>query len=84
VVARVPVPLPPRPDLAECPRVPKIQGHVVDVEGKGNHLMMSLADAIALRDWIYEALACDASNMVELMGHIEKLENRIKAIADGR
>lgn len=80
VIARVPVPLPARPVLAECPQKPTIDAKIVDVEGKGKYAMMTLADALALRDYIYGTLACDASNMIELMGHIEKLENRLKAL----
>ena len=74
------VPLPSRPALSECPQKPAIDAKVVDVEGKGKYVMLSMADALKLRDYIYEFLVCAASNMVELMGHIEKLENRLKAL----
>lgn len=79
----MPVPLPARPVLSECPQNPHVKADIVDVEGKGKYAMLSLVDAIALRDFIYAALSCDAGNMVELMGHIEKLENRIKALSEG-
>ena len=80
VLAKVPVPLPRQPALTECPQPPPIEAKIIDVEAVGKHIMMTLVDAIALRDWIYESLAYDTSNMVELMGYIEKLENRLNAI----
>ena len=80
MVARVPVPLPPRPALVACPEKPLIESKIVDVEGVGQHVMMSMADALKLRNYLYALMICALENELTLKGHVEKLENRIKAL----
>jgi len=55
---------------------------LVVVEGDviGDRISLSLIDAQKLRDWIHAYLTCAETNQIALKGHIEKLENRLKAI----
>jgi len=76
---RVAVMLPARPTLAVCPEKPAVGGEVRD--GK---VVMELPDAVKLRDWINAYQICAESNEAALNGHVEKLENRLKALGDGQ
>jgi len=76
----VPVGIPPRPALLACPEFPDVRGKVVDVEGQGKHVMLTLEDARRLSAWMRAYLVCSQENQAELLGHLEKLENRIKAL----
>lgn len=69
--------LPKRPSVAAC--FPPI-----DMGGKldGGFLMLPLEDAIKLRSWIAGGILCHEKSVAELDGHIEKLENRLKALSE--
>jgi len=79
----MPTGIPPRPALAQCPAYPDVRGKVVDVEGVGKHVMLTLEDAKRLSAWIHAYLVCSQENQAELLGHLEKLENRIRALSPG-
>ena len=66
-------PFPQRPVVRVCETEPKVEG-VKD----GDKVILPLADAIRLRDWIDELQICHETNELLLQAHIEKLENRLK------
>ena len=72
---RIAVELPPRPALEACPAKPQVSGLVV-----GGKVELEMQDALALHEWMQEYPICMQSNAVRLEGHIEKLENRLKAV----
>ena len=74
----IPIEIPARPTLQVCPELPDIKGRIVDLEDTKT-LLLTLEDAFRLRDFIHTYMTCAESNEVELLGHIEKLENRLKA-----
>lgn len=67
--------MPSRPDYEQCPEKPDVQGKI-----NGSTVLMALPDAVRLRDWIAAYQVCAESNRARADGHIEKLENRLKAI----
>lgn len=67
--------LPEQPILKECPTLVVVEGDVVQ-----DTIILTLDNAQKLRTWIHSYMACVESNRVILNGHIEKLENRLKAI----
>jgi hypothetical protein len=69
------IPFPARPILAECPQKPIIEGHLI-----GNGVVLTLEQALELRNWIVATLICYETNQVLLEGYIEKIENRLKAL----
>ena len=73
--ARVLVEIPPRPALEVCADKPDVEGEVRD-----GSVILALDDAVRLRDWINAYTICARSNEARLSGHIEKLENRLKAL----
>lgn len=75
-VSKVKVDVPSRPAYAECPAKPDIRGKI-----DAGTVVMQLEDAVKLRDWIAAYQICAESNRVIADGHIEKLENRLKAIS---
>jgi len=71
----VAIDIPPRPTLEVCPPQPVVQGMVKD-----GTVTLLVADATKLRDWIRAYIVCTQSNQTRALGHIEKLENRLKAL----
>lgn len=67
--------IPPRPALAVCSENPHVEGKVAD-----GTVVLSIEDAVKLRDWAQAYEICMKANAAILGGHIEKLENRLKAI----
>lgn len=67
--------IPQRPQLTACPEEPLIEGDVF-----GEKVTLSLKDAIKLKDWIATMRKCTAEHEVVLKGHLEKLENRLRAL----
>jgi hypothetical protein len=53
-----------------------------DVEGRveGENVIINKRDAEVLKEWIARYQACQESNVARLLGHVEKLENRLKAV----
>lgn len=74
---KIVITLPERPELAACPEKPVVTGDVVNGEVK-----ILLADAVKLSTWMRDYQICAERNAAKLSGHIEKLENRIKALAE--
>jgi len=73
----VAVDIPPRPVLAVCPPKPVVKGSI-----KNGEVVLPMESAIKLRDWIVAYTVCAESNQARALGHIEKLENRLKAVGD--
>lgn len=73
--SKIKVEIPPRPDYEECEDKPDIRGKVQD-----NTVILALPDAVRLREWVNGYIVCTESNAARADGHIEKLENRLKAI----
>ena len=69
--------IPARPVLQVCPEVPTIEGTVT-----GNVLTLTLPDAERLRDYIHSYRLCSETNSVLLKAHLDKLENRLKALQE--
>jgi len=72
---KVPLEIPARPAVEVCAPKPLMEADLV--EGK---VVLSLEVATRLRDWIEAYQICTKSNEAKLSGHIEKLENRLKAV----
>ena len=72
---KVVVDIPTRPVLVACPAKPVIEGDIIN--GK---VVMSMEDAKALSDWTRQIVQCQQDHEIILNGHIEKLENRLKAL----
>lgn len=70
------LPLPPRPALSACPEDPGVQGKVTD---RGT-VELTLPEALKLRRYIDALHICRAEHEIVLDGHIEKLENRLRAL----
>ena len=68
-------PFPARPELHQCNPKPEIEGRV-----DGENVILSTKDATRLRTWYTELEICHLENEVLLNAHIEKLENRLKAL----
>lgn len=75
----VAVDIPLRPQLPECQTKAEVQGTVVQGEG-GLMVAIPLDQAKALSAWVAAFAACSAVRETVLTGHIEKLENRLKAL----
>lgn len=75
VAPPVPIPIPARPALEACPEDPGVQGVVKD-----GHVHIDVQEAIKLRVYIEGLRNCSRINVIILHGHIEKLENRLRAI----
>lgn len=67
--------LPVRPALETCPDDPHVTGRMV-----GGDVILSQADAEKLRAYLQGLRVCAAANVIILEGHIEKLENRLRAL----
>lgn len=72
---QVPVPLPARPELRVCPENPHVEGEVRD--GK---VILTFEDAVRQRRYTEDLEHCMLINKTILEGHIEKLENRLRAV----
>jgi hypothetical protein len=70
VAVGVKVDLPPRPAICD------LQGPALNGRVQGDSVVLDKATALRLRDYIVELKVC----VVERDGHIEKLENRLKAV----
>ena len=75
----IPVDIPDRPKLAQCPVKPEIEGTVERVNGN-LVVVMPLESAKTLQAWTRIYPVCMTTNVVILDGHVEKLENRLKAL----
>src|SRR3990167_6728972 len=75
----VPVDIPDRPKLAQCPAKPETEGVIEKVNGN-LMVVMPLEAAKKLQTWTRLYPICAATNLIILEGHIEKLENRLKAL----
>ena len=71
------VEIPARPELADCPVKPPLVGQV---SPDGKYVALDIQTALALKKYMAELETCSSSNVVILNGHIEKLENRLKAL----
>lgn len=69
--------LPPRPVLEKCPEDPGVQGVVTEKRT----VEIPVNDAIKLKAYIAGLIFCEKANVILLNSHIEKLENRIRALA---
>jgi hypothetical protein len=67
--------LPVRPSLEPCPTDPGIHGR-----RESGQVVLSLQDAQTLRKYIQALRICAFGNKAILEGHIEKLENRLRAL----
>ena len=74
-VSKLKIEIPARPAYEQCPTKPDVSGVV-----KEGNIVLAIPDAVALRDWISAYQVCSESNRVRADGHIEKLENRLKAV----
>lgn len=79
VVAKVRVEIPARPELPACPEVPHPVGRVVQTDA-GMGVLLPLNNAQAIAAYLRDAPACQQIRELELLGHVEKLENRLKAV----
>lgn len=78
VVAKpTPIDIPAKPVLAVCPAKPDITGKV---SNDGKSVVISLPDAISLRNWMRDYPVCAEKNTIDQQGYIEKLINRLKAV----
>ena len=84
VLATVPVPLPASPVLIDCPVKPLIEGKIGQFDGHGDAVILTKENAIKLQTYLQELELCMVLNLVILEGHIDKLENRLKAIGGDR
>ncbi len=81
VVARPVVSLPPGPALPVCPDRPAAPGVVVQREEDGPLFVMFPLEVLEqLSAWIPAERACRAEREALLEGHVEKLENRLRAL----
>ena len=78
-IVPVKISLPARPELELCAAKPDVSGTVELINGQ-KVVIVPLQDAIALSNWSNSVVACELSNQLRLLGHIEKLENRIRGI----
>lgn len=69
-----------RPTLVVCPEFPVVEGYITELEQVGPAVVLPLIEAEKLRTWIHSYKVCAESNQVDLLGHIEKLENRLGAL----
>jgi hypothetical protein len=69
--------LPPRPRLEGLPDDPGVNGVVTE----RRTIELTISDAIILKRYIESLRYTNQINVIILEGHIEKLENRIKALA---
>src|SRR3990167_600997 len=74
-----PIDIPARPVLAVCPELPVIEGILIE-QGGETAILLPLVEAEKLRTFIHTFIECSVINQIELLGHIEKLENRLKAL----
>ena len=72
----VAVEIPARPALEACPEKPDLTGKVTD----HNTVEVTFDTALRIREYISALQACQRANEVKLSGHIEKLENRLRAL----
>jgi len=75
--AKVPVSIPPAPQVLACPEEPVIEGDL-----RGDEVVLKLTDAQALRTWIDKFKVCTGTNQAILQGYVEKLVNRLKAVGE--
>ncbi len=71
--------IPTRPALPACPPQPHPAATVADVQG-ALVVQLSLEAAKTLQTWGRQAPACWAGRETLLNSHIEKLENRLRAV----
>ena len=76
-IPKVQIVIPDRPLLLECPEKPFVEGEVI-----ADTVVLPFDQAEALKKWIDGTSICKDSNILMLKGHIEKLENRLKAVTD--
>ncbi len=77
VMATGTVDIPARPILMECPTKTQLSGVIGP---NGDTVVFDLTEANAFREWINAFIPCLEANIARLDGHIEKLENRLKAM----
>jgi len=75
----VAVQIPVAPATADCSKRPAVSGTVRTIDGK-RYVLVPIEDADVLRKWITDEIVCAKSNEILLRAHIEKLENRLKAV----
>jgi hypothetical protein len=78
----VTIALPPEPQIVECPAPPNVEAHIVESNGVKS-VIMPYTKAEEIRNWMHDYPKCMQSNEVLLKAHIQKLENRIKAVNGG-
>lgn len=81
VAAPVRVEVPSRPLLTACPEAPHPQGAAAKLEDGTVVVVLPMPDAVAVRDYLYAGPACWQSRDAQWSGHVEKLENRLRAVA---
>jgi hypothetical protein len=72
---QVVISIPQRPVLGDCPAKPVIEGNIIN--GK---VVLEMTDAQQLSDWTRQIVKCQRDHEIILNGHIDKLENRLKAL----
>ena len=77
---KVPIDIPPRPELVVCPERPQLQGRIIELEDGSWGVLLTPETAMALRVYLNGYRLCAETNTVMLEGHIEKLENRLEAV----
>lgn len=73
--------LPARPTLVECPKSSGVEGTVRRSPGGLTEVVLTIEEAKRLREFLTSLQSCGATNEILLRGHIEKLENRLKALS---
>ena len=82
-MAPVHVEIPARPLLPACPAIPHPKGVVVLDERGEQAVRIGMEDAALLKQYLAVAPVCWEAREIILGGHLEKLENRIRALAPG-
>jgi hypothetical protein len=82
-VTPVVVDIPPRPALIECPVAPHPEGTVEIIKGK-EFVTLLVPDAVAIKAYLRDAPKCYEAREVILNGYIQKLLNRIQAVAPAK
>lgn len=80
-VAPVRVEIPSRPVLADCPAPPSPTGTVVRLDDGALGVVIPIDDAKRLAAWMRSAPGCWTSREIQLEGYVEKIENRLRAVA---
>lgn len=73
----VKIDIPARPTLSVCESKPDIFGTVVQTPA-GLAVQVPMDEAKKIRDWMGSVETCYQVREVHLLGHVEKLENRLR------